>query len=117
MQSGVLHRSRKESPQRASRPTAEPSEDHLGPLGRAALAMTKSGRCGKRDAAPKAEQFLDKAGIVGALRRPRSSRSMRCITAAKKKIEAALARHWKEETLPQISSLLSRFPFNQASGA
>ena len=90
-------------------------EDHLGPLGRAALSMTKSGAVGGETPRQKAEQFLDKAGIVGALRRPFVEPFDAVYHQGEKEIEAALARHWKEETLPQISSLLSRFPFNQAS--
>lgn len=89
-------------------------EDQLGALGRSALAMTKTAE-GSESPRHQAEQFLDKAGIIGSLRRPFIEPFDTLYHQGEKDIEAALARHWQEETLPPLQALMSRFPFSQGA--
>ena len=69
------------------------------------------------DKAPykQAEAFLDKAGIIGSLRRPFLAPFDVAYRRGVHDIERAVARHWQHETLSPISQILSRFPFNQGA--
>lgn len=81
----------------------------LSPIGQSALAMHE----GKEDSAlRKAEQFLDQAGIAGALRRPFLAPFLAAYHAGADEIERALASRWRDALSGQIEPLLSRFPFN-----
>jgi type VI protein secretion system component VasK len=84
----------------------------LGPLGRSALALV-----GGQPGTPReqAEQFLDKAGVIGSLRRPFLDPFDSVYRMGVHEIEHTLAKHWQNETLPLLSPLFSRFPFNQAA--
>lgn len=87
-------------------------EDQLGALGRGALSVLQGD-----DKAPykQAEAFLDKAGIIGSLRRPFLAPFDVAYRRGVHDIERAVARHWQHETLSPISQILSRFPFNQGA--
>jgi len=87
-------------------------EDQLGALGRSALQVLSG-----NDKAPykQAEAFLDKAGIIGSLRRPFLAPFDVAYRRGVHDIERAVARHWQTETLSPISQILSRFPFNQGA--
>jgi hypothetical protein len=108
----------KSSPAGKSSPGGGPSssasglEEQLGALGRNALAVLQG-----RDRAPykQAEAFLDKAGIIGSLRRPFLAPFDVAYRRGVHDIERAVARHWQNETLSPIAQLLSRFPFNQGA--
>lgn len=108
----------KSSPPGKSSPGASPSgsasslEEQLGALGRNALAVLQGS-----DSAPykQAESFLDKAGIIGSLRRPFLAPFDVAYRRGVHDIERAVARHWQSETLSPITQLLSRFPFNQGA--
>lgn len=87
-------------------------EDQLGALGRSALAVLQGD-----DKTPykQAESFLDKAGIIGSLRRPFLAPFDVAYRRGVHDIERAVARHWQHETLSPIGQILSRFPFNQGA--
>ncbi len=84
----------------------------LSGLGRSALAVAKG-----QDGTPRqsAEKFLDKAGIIGALRRPFMAPFDAVYHRGAREIEGALAQHWQNDTLPMVAQLLTRFPFNQSA--
>lgn len=87
-------------------------EEQLGTLGRSALNALK----GSDDSPQKqAEAFLDKAGIIGALRRPFLAPFESVFRHGSHEIERAVAQHFASETLPTVAQLLSRFPFNQGA--
>ncbi len=84
----------------------------LSPLGRAALAMHEGG---EDSALRKAEQFLDQAGVIGALRRPFLAPFLAVYQAGTNQIEHVLATHWRETVSAQLEQLLSRYPFQRAA--
>lgn len=87
--------------------------DSLGTLGKSALGMALGGKA--ESPRHSAEQFLDKAGIVGSFRRPFMEPFDAVYRQGEKEIETALAKRWKEDTQPLLNHLISRFPFNQAA--
>ena len=89
--------------------------EQLGPLGRSALAMTRDGSAGEPSPRQSAEQFLDKAGLVGSMRRPFMEPFDAVFRRGAQEVESSLAQHWEKETLAMVAPLLERFPFNQAS--
>lgn len=93
-------------------PSAFLLEEQLGPVGRAALAVLQGS-----DSSPakKAEEFLDKAGIIGSLRRPFMAPFDAVYHRGTREIEQVAAEHWNRETLLPITQLLARFPFNQGA--
>lgn len=81
----------------------------LSALGQSALAMHE----GKEDGALRqAEQFLDRAGIAGPLRRPFLAPFLAAYHTGADEIERVLASRWREVVRGQIEPLLARFPFN-----
>lgn len=81
----------------------------LSALGQSALAMHE----GKEDSALRqAEQFLDRAGITGPLRRPFLAPFLATYQAGADEIERGLAERWRRTLQGQIEPLLSRFPFS-----
>lgn len=86
-------------------------EDQLGPLGRSSLAVLQ----GDDSQYKQAEEFLDKAGIVGSLRRPFMAPFDVVYRRGAEELEHAFADHWSRETLPPITQLVARFPFNPAA--
>lgn len=89
-----------------------PLGERLSPLGRAALAAIE----GRGDTPLRmAETFLDEAGIGGALRQPFLSPFLSAYRQGRGDLEQALAHHWRDEQLPQVASLLTRFPFSRAA--
>ncbi len=86
-------------------------EDQLGPLGRSALAILQGGDSHYKQA----EEFLDKAGIIGSLRRPFLAPFELVYRRGASEVEHVVADHWSRETLSPIAQLLSRFPFNQGA--
>lgn len=89
-----------------------PLAERLGPLGKGALLALE----GRSDTAlQKAEKFLDDAGISGELRRPFLSPFQAAYRSGFEDIERALASHWRDELLPVVAPLFTRFPFNRAA--
>lgn len=86
--------------------------ERVGPVGRSALLMREAASDSPRT---QAEQFLDKAGIVGALRRPFLEPFSAVYHRGARELERTMAEHWQTETLPLVAPLLARFPFNQAA--
>lgn len=87
-------------------------ETQLSPAGRSALASAQGQKDTPRH---KAEEFLDKAGILGGLRRPFMEPFEAVYRRGARDIERTLAQHWQSETQPKVAQLLSRFPFNPAA--
>lgn len=89
-----------------------PLAERLGPLGKGALLALE----GRSDTAlQKAEKFLDDAGISGELRRPFLSPFQAAYRSGFEDIEKALAQHWRDELLPVVTPLFTRFPFDRAA--
>lgn len=84
----------------------------LSALGRSALAMHEGS---EESSLAKAEQFLDHAGISGPLRRPFLAPFLAAHQLGATEIEHVLSQHWKEVMQPQITPLLSRFPFQRGA--
>lgn len=81
----------------------------LSPIAQSALSMHE----GKEESALRqAEQFLDHAGITGALRRPFLAPFLAAYHTGADEIERVLASRWREALTRQIEPLLARFPFN-----
>jgi len=81
----------------------------LSAMGQSALSMHE----GKEDGALRqAEQFLDRAGIAGPLRRPFLAPFLAAYHTGADEIERVLANRWREVLHGQIEPLLARFPFN-----
>lgn len=89
--------------------------DHLGPLGRSALAMAREDSAGDPSPRQDAEKFLDKSGLIGSLRRPFIEPFDVVFKRGSQEVEKALAQHWETETVALVAPLLDRFPFNQAA--
>lgn len=89
-----------------------PLAERLSPLGKTALASTE----GKSDTPlHMAEKFLDEAGVSGDLRGPFLSPFNVAHRQGINDIERVMAQHWRDELLPMVSPLFSRFPFNRAA--
>lgn len=84
----------------------------LSALGRSALAMHEGS---EESSLAKAEQFLDRAGIAGPLRRPFLAPFLAAHQLGSAEIEQVFAQHWKEVMQPQITPLLTRFPFQRGA--
>lgn len=81
----------------------------LSPIGQSALSMHE----GKDESALRqAEQFLDRAGIAGALRRPFLAPFLAAYHTGADEIERVLANRWRDALSRQIEPMLERFPFN-----
>jgi hypothetical protein len=81
----------------------------LSPIGQSALSMHE----GKEESALRqAEQFLDRAGIAGALRRPFLAPFLAAYHTGADEIERVLANRWRDALARQIEPMLERFPFN-----
>jgi len=89
--------------------------DQLGPLGRSALAMAREDSAGEPSPRQDAEKFLDKAGLIGTMRRPFIEPFDAVFRRGSQEVEAALAQHWEKESVAMVMALLDRFPFNQAA--
>lgn len=84
----------------------------LSPIGKSALAMHEN----QDDSSlRKAEQFLDQAGIAGALRRPFLAPFLAVHQTGTSEIERTLAKHWQGVMNSQIAPLFNRFPFNRSA--
>lgn len=81
----------------------------LSPIAQSALSMHE-GR--EESALRQAEQFLDHAGITGALRRPFLAPFLAAYHTGADEIERVLASRWREALSRQIEPMLARFPFN-----
>lgn len=86
--------------------------EQVSAVGRVALAMAEGAADSPRG---QAEQFLDKAGITGALRGPFLAPFDAVYHRGARELERALAQHWQSVTLPRITPLLERFPFNRGA--
>ncbi|MBL8632678.1 MAG: hypothetical protein JNM40_05590 [Myxococcales bacterium] len=84
----------------------------LSALARSALAMHEGS---EESSLAKAEQFLDRAGIAGPLRRPFLAPFLAVHQLGSTEIEQVFAQHWKEVMQPQITPLMSRFPFQRGA--
>lgn len=84
----------------------------LSAIGRAALTIHEGG---DDSALRKAEQFLDGAGVSGALRRPFLSPFLAVYHSGATEIEGVLATHFREVILAQLEPLFARYPFNRAA--
>lgn len=100
-------------PAAAPPPTAAPEPAlfaHLSPAARTAVRLRTAGT--SRHAI---DQFLDSAGLAGALRRP----FLRPLTAVYQhglaELEAAMSRHTKEELAPALQRIMTAFPFSRSS--
>lgn len=84
----------------------------LSPLGKSALAMHEDqGDSSLR----RAEQFLDRAGIAGPLRRPFLAPFQSVHQSGSAEIERVLAKHWQGMMSRLIVPLFDRFPFNRSA--
>lgn len=84
----------------------------LSPLGKSALAMHEDqGESSLR----RAEQFLDRAGISGPLRRPFLAPFQAVHQTGSAEIERVLAKHWQGMMSRLITPLFERFPFNRSA--
>lgn len=80
----------------------------LSPLGRSALAMHEGS---EQSPLRQAEQFLDRAGVGGPLRRPFLAPFLAVYQSGANEIENVLASHWRDVLSPQLAPLFARFPF------
>ena len=91
---------------------SSPLAERLTPLGRAALAASE----GRPETALRmAEKFLDESGVSGDLRGPFLSPFQVAHRQGLNDIERVMAQHWRDELLPMVSPLFTRFPFNRAA--
>lgn len=105
------------APAAANAPAAPPQGSaaltpRLSALGRSALAMHEGS---EQSALHQAEQFLDRAGVGGPLRRPFLAPFLAVYHSGAGEIERVLASHWREVLLPQVAPLFTRFPFARAA--
>ncbi|HMU39223.1 MAG TPA: hypothetical protein PKE31_09540 [Pseudomonadota bacterium] len=89
--------------------------DRLGPLGKSALLMSQPSGSGDGSPLSEAEKFLDKAGIVGAFRKPFMDPFLAVYRRGEKDIATTLSDHWNKEALPKLQTLLQRFPFHASA--
>ncbi len=84
----------------------------LSPVGKSALAMHEDqGDSSLR----RAEQFLDRAGISGPMRRPFLAPFQAVHQTGSAEIERVLAKHWQGMMTRLIEPLFDRFPFNRSA--
>lgn len=84
----------------------------LSPLGKSALTMHEDqGESSLR----RAEQFLDRAGISGPMRRPFLAPFQAVHQTGSAEIERVLAKHWQGMMTRLIAPLFERFPFNRSA--
>ena len=89
--------------------------DQLGPLGKSALRMAREDSEAEPSPRQSAEVFLDKAGLIGSMRRPFIEPFDAVFKRGSQEVESALAQHWEKETVAMVTPLFERFPFNQAA--
>ena len=101
-----------DAPAGAGAGAGAPLVDRLTPMGRAALSILRS----DKDAiAPAVDAWIAASGVGGSLSAPFTLPVRVGYAYGIAEVEQAVSAAWQVEILPDVSPLVSKFPFNQKS--